>query len=309
MSGDSIELPPPSDDKSNSDGRASTGQPKVTTALKEPIAEDRKSILACHVPTSVRLSRDYIDYLNVIVVTLAFLAAATAAWESRRLAELTRTAITNADADNKRQAADTQKALALTKQSAEAALRSADVAEAGARAWIAPVTFALRNLADAAEPLTVRVSYQNVGRQPARNISNWDTLDYISSTNSSPVQWAEKSEWQDANRFAAKELCKRIVADKTSDLYPSSIPTLALDVRGNNTVGFDKFPVAGSFAYWVLVTQIKEQHAILIAKGCFVYDTLGKTRHSAFCAFLQPSPGKKIDAWEFNMCPVGNDDF
>lgn len=203
-----------------------------------------------------------------------------------------------------RQAGDTQIALTLTKQAAEAATRSAIVAETGVRAWVAPVTFAFRDLSDPNDPLIVRVAYQNVGRQPARNVRNWSTLDHIFVPNIPPAQWGDLQEWQDVTRFSPREMCNHVVGDKTSVLYPTSIPTLALEVGGS-----EKFPNMGTFDYWALVGEIKDRQTVLIAKGCFTYETLGETRHSAFCIFLAPIPGKDIGGWSFNMCPAGNDDY
>jgi hypothetical protein len=71
----------------------------------------------------------------------------------------------------------------------------------------------------------------------------------------------------------------------------------------------NKFPRSGTFDYWATVTNIKDMHEVLIAKGCFVYKALGIIRHSSFCVFLQPHPNGDIGRWEFSMCPVGNDDY
>jgi hypothetical protein len=305
MSGDNADPPP--GDKPSANEHSSNGQ---SNAVPAAIVSDEcgKFIQIDNSPIKLRLKRDIIDYLNIAVVTLAFAAAAAAAWQSYRLAELTQMAITNADTESKRQATDTQAALNLTKQAADAATRSADVAETGVRAWVAPVTFTLANIADTKEPLNTRISYQNLGRQPARNVRNWLTLDHISSSNLPSTQWEALQEWQDVSRFGPKEICRNVFSKDTSVLYPTSQPTLSFDVKGN-AIGDYKFPDPGTFEYWALVTEVKEQRAVLIAKGCFVYETLGKTRHSTFCVFLQPIPGKDISAWVFAVCPVGNDDY
>jgi hypothetical protein len=84
----------------------------------------------------VYLKRDRIDFINTIVVIMAFLAAVYAGKEAKRLADLTQTSIANASADSIRQAADTQSSLALTKQVAEAAKASASEVIAERRPFV-----------------------------------------------------------------------------------------------------------------------------------------------------------------------------
>jgi hypothetical protein len=180
----------------------------------------------------VTLKRDFVDVFNAIVLFFAFVAASVAAFQAARLADLTNTAIINADAVAERQSKDTQNSLALTKEaaeaatrSAEAATRSANLAEAGARAWIAPVTFSFVNLTDNTDPLKIRVTYQNVGREPAKNVSIWTTLDHITSPKLGVSLWSELEEWRDTVRFDPKELCKFVTTTKVA-LFTQHPPQL-----------------------------------------------------------------------------------
>jgi hypothetical protein len=59
-----------------------------------------------------------------------------------------------------------------TARLANAANKSADLAEAAARAWVAPIRFEFAHPADLTDPLKVRVFIQNVGREPARALTH-----------------------------------------------------------------------------------------------------------------------------------------
>jgi hypothetical protein len=194
--------------------------------------------------------------------------------------------------------------LDATKASADAAKRSADIAEAGVRAWLAPVRISFVDLADTKEPLKVRVFYQNVGREPARNVKNWTAFGYVRNPSLPAVKWNALPTWQDA-AYKPEEMCRRVVTDKSSVIYPSGA-TLGQEIEITNTVSDNPLSEA---ALPMLFAEVKEQHSMFLVLGCFTYETMNQTRHSTFCAFLVPVLGKDISAWSFAACPVGNDDY
>jgi hypothetical protein len=161
MSGDSVGLP--SDDKPGPHEPASPGQPKVIGPTGA-IARSGEPTEPGNTAKKIQLKRDCIDFLNITVLVFAFFAAVAAALEAHRLADLTQTAITNADTESKRQAGDTQTALSLSKQAAEAAARAVEttISSERARIFVIPVPV---NRADNTTPIT-SVSYQiiNLGR-------------------------------------------------------------------------------------------------------------------------------------------------
>jgi hypothetical protein len=182
---------------------------------------------------------------------------------------------------------------------AKAVSRSVDIAEATERAWIAPVRFALAAPADSDDPLKVRVSYQNVGREPARSAKNWLGYGYIplSPPLPSPANWGELPGWYASPAVQPKEICEHLgKIHKTSVVYPST------------TIGFS-IDTTKDPALPIPVEEIKQQHAVYFVVGCFSYETVGRTRFSSFCAFLAPSAAKDFAEWGFNACPVGNDDY
>jgi len=173
------------------------------------------------------------------------------------------------------------------------------------RAWIAPVGFKFANLNDATEPLKVRVSFQNIGREPAKSLKQWLQFGYVRATSLPPAQWLDLPIWKTQKEFQRAEICKGIAGvNNTGVAYPT--PTFAFTVDANK--GKDaNYPDS---LIPVLFTEVKAQQTMLLVTGCFSYETMNRTRHSTFCVFLNPaSGGRDITEWSFSACPVGNDDY
>jgi hypothetical protein len=100
---------------------------------------------------------------------------------------------------------------------ATAARRSADIAEVEARAWLAPISFAFANLNDVKEPLKVRVAYQNVGREPAKNVKNATASSFIRNVTVPPDQWGFLTNWRD-EIFKPESSCN-VITMNTSVVY------------------------------------------------------------------------------------------
>jgi hypothetical protein len=188
---------------------------------------------------------------------------------------------------------------------ASAARIQADAAAIGNSAWIAPLRFSLPNLSDPQEPLKVRIWYQNVGREPAKNLRNSWNLHYIRTPSLPPEKWGNLAIWNDTAMFDPHNLCRGIEDITLSGVaYPSSSTLLAIDASRNDDANYPASMIP------VLFDEVKARATILFVVGCFAYDSLGRTRHSSYCAFLNPSMGgKDISEWNFTFCPHGNDDY
>jgi hypothetical protein len=188
-------------------------------------------------------------------------------------------------------------------KASEAAEKANDLNASGLRAWIAPTRFAFVNLADAEDPLKVRVFYQNVGRSPARELKSWVNVGYIAEPPPLPpaAQWAEIATWHTQTILQPKEMCSHMATiSKTSVAYPSSTSGFSIDASRSATNNIT-----------IPVDAVRNQKAIYVVLGCFSYETAGSTRYSSFCAFLTPEGGggKDLAQWGCSACPVGNDDW
>jgi hypothetical protein len=115
-----------SGEKSHIGNDDSKEKPDILVLTTSPIPTQQNSEGHRDSTRHVYLKRDCFDFINTIVITLAFFAAVYAGSEAKRLADLTQTAVTNSTSDSARQAADTQSSLAISKQAADAATRTVE---------------------------------------------------------------------------------------------------------------------------------------------------------------------------------------
>jgi hypothetical protein len=171
---------------------------------------------------------------------------------------------------------------------------------ASQRAWVAPIRFVFADLNNAQQPLRVRMTYQNVGREPARNVRNYLTAGYIRNPiPPSPKEWGNNRTWFSMEAIKPRSMCGGTAPDKNSVIYPS--PTIGFDIEmGDPPDGAD---------VQALFEEVKNKKSIYFVAGCLSYETVKERRSSAFCAMLMPVEGKEISQWQFSACPIGNDDF
>jgi hypothetical protein len=260
-----------------------------------------------------------------ITITALIIAAGVAAWGILRGHWDTERALADARETARQQHVDTLAALAKTEQtiaalndqgaalkkSAEASERSADLSESAQRAWVAPLNYHFVNLADPDDPLKIGLSFQNVGREPARN-TKMRTITGIIPLASiiPPIQWHDLSSWYNSREVNPKTLCSHFVETKQSVVvYPSTLNVITqttskwkIDQGIADRLGIDKdIPLP--------IEDIKSGRFIYFVGGCATYASLGKTRFSSFCAYVTPIPDRDISQWTFSACPVGNDDW
>jgi len=198
----------------------------------------------------------------------------------------------------------TDRLIEANRNLAAAAIRQADTAEVSQRAWLAPTQFSFIDLNYAADPLRVRMLYQNVGREPAKNVRNWLVSGYIRDPKPPEAsKWTANPIWRTNTAFDSHDLCSKVRSETQSVIYPTPAFGQSVDISGGS--GWDS-PTA---SVEVLFEEIRNQLSIYVVMGCLSYETLGRRRNSSFCAFLMPIPGKEIAQWQFSACPIGNDDF
>lgn len=95
----------------------------------------------------------------------------------------------------------------IAKDSAQTA-RDTMIAEH--RAWVAPIKFTFANLNDPAEPLKVRIIYQNVGREPEKYLRNSWTLGYLRAPEFPVSRWGELPIWNSNPIFSPAKICEQV---------------------------------------------------------------------------------------------------
>lgn len=154
------------------------------------------------------------------------------------------------------------------------------------------------------KPLIVRVFYQNVGREPAKNVRNWLGSGYIRApVPAEPTQWGKNATWFSMPSLKPIEMCKKVSVTQQSIVYPSPTFGFSLDIVKGDGETITKAMIPELFA------EVKDRKTIFFVMGCLSYETLKERRNSTFCAMLLPVPEKDIAEWQFSACPVGNDDF
>ncbi len=176
----------------------------------------------------------------------------------------------------------------------------ANATENAGRAWIAITKFSFVNLNDAKDPLKTSVFYQNVGREPARAVRNRQIRGYLRNTIVPFSKWNFLPIWHQPD-FEPKKICADVdQSESTSVIYPSSTFGFSITIDNPDNIPEDVIPIA--------TDEVKKRTTMHFVMGCFSYETLKQTKHSSFCAFLNPNNGA-IDTWVYSACPVGNDDY
>jgi hypothetical protein len=170
------------------------------------------------------------------------------------------------------------------------------------RPWVSPVGLTLLPK-DRNEPLKVRFSYRNFGRQPAT---------FVRSTSAvlAPVWEAGKriedfSWWQDPKRPSPRSLCQTTSSPQT--VYPSDGGySFEAGADGENPLRLIDKPIPIESA----LAAISQRQLLYLFQGCFTYVSAGKRAFTAYCFMLDPrtSSSTDINAWSFLTCPYGNED-
>jgi hypothetical protein len=217
--------------------------------------------------------------------------------DTMRVIKAARTAAAEQHNDTVVALSKTDAAIAESRRLADAANKSANLAEAASRAWVAPIRFEFAHPADGTDPLKVRIAIQNVGREPARALTHKLGTAFIESPSLPVAQWGDLPEWMSNISLEPSELCKSVEeAANYSVLYPSNTSAFLLDIP----ITSNPLPIE----------EIKNKRRVYIIGGCFSYLSLGRRRYTTFCAFPNPAGhGDKIEEWAFSACPKGNDDY
>lgn len=157
------------------------------------------------------------------------------------------------------------------------------------RAWIAPTKLELDSGNSDNKPIKVILSYGNTGHQPAK-----ETV--FSGLNDLMIPWDETKGFPFVENPSCVGLLEKRNERKTPGwpfIYPSSEPIYHASYTTKNTTAD---------------AELTGGKRVLIVRGCFVYETIGKIdAHSNFCFYLRPNAGLPWTQWQFFACPYGNE--
>lgn len=164
-----------------------------------------------------------------------------------------------------------------TRDNAEAAKRAA---VSSSRAWVAPLGVVLESQLVENKPVTIKISAQNVGKEPALDVHPIYRIKKIEAKQFSADAYNDVVE--------ADDICKGIGPAKGAAVfYPDA---------GTNELHVSIVPE------WIDKTLITGDSGIFV-EVCYAYQTVGETHHTAFCYFHRA--GVSTDQG-FNLCMAGN---
>lgn len=197
-----------------------------------------------------------------------------------------------------------RKAYGPLKDSADAAKLAANSAQDSVRAWVGAISFAFVDL-KSDDPLKVRVTYQNVGKEPAEDVALSVSSSFMIRPTYPVELWKDLPDWHAQKALESETQCKKTRSvNIRSTVYPSnSFGYFADTAKIVHMPGLPDSDIPNLFGW------TKRETVIYIVNGCISYKTEGKRRYSSFCAFLNPAEGGPMAKWPFSACPVGNKDY
>jgi hypothetical protein len=153
------------------------------------------------------------------------------------------------------------------------------------RAWIAPLTGQHQDALSVNQEFRLTVNYQNPGKEPALDLADKFT------GGTAPAVRADQG-W-DALNIPPNHACDDVVPIKGHGIaYPGSNNFRAFSAAADN-----------------ITQQVIDGKSVIYIQGCFAYNTLGTTHHSAYCFYLHPEVGRQSQTWAFRNCPGENQSY
>ena len=162
---------------------------------------------------------------------------------------------------------------------------SADSISRSQRAWAGPNGASIDGSVSQGQPVAVKISVINTGREPARNFV-YQLTPIIASADDSTA-----SGWLSTNIRQSVAAC----------LKSQSIP--GAQVLFPSTGFGGGFVFSQQFPKEMITKEIVDGTFVLVVEGCLIYDAANKTRHSTFCYFYR---GKATKPDNLNLCSGGN---
>ncbi len=169
----------------------------------------------------------------------------------------------------------------------EATKINRDAFAATQRAWLAPTNALFDRPVKSGEQVSIGIVYDNVGREPALNVTHGEEVHWVNSpkvSNVSPEFWANQL-------LGANATCDHPTESDRIVAYPSSHSSY----RTHVLIKSDSF-----------ADELLWREKTLYIQGCIAYETVGAERHSAYCIYFEPDAAKPPEQWQFRFCADGN---
>jgi hypothetical protein len=235
-----------------------------------------------HTSNPKHQKHDCFDWVSLVITVLTLCAAAIAAYEAGRLANLTQIQVHDAEIATRDQ-------LALT---AESNRTNRDIYVANERARIGPIGSSIEAELKVSEPIRFMVAYVNTGREAS------STFMYEHPELFSLAKWNDGTAAINIEEF--KKRCLEKIpsdADIAQTIFPTTGQATYFWHVKSNAAG------AGAFATPFVVTdRLMAGEEVAVLEGCFVYETISKIHRTIFCYYFQQ---KETTTSTLNYCSVG----
>ena len=151
------------------------------------------------------------------------------------------------------------------------------------RAWIVPLGAQVLGNVAAGQALEIEVAYENVGNEPATIASTYQPVQLTTFSDNLGERMSSPGFPNNTCQSAGTGDGGLIVYPKQAKKYTnrSTIP-------------------AGAWS-----DDVFSGAKVMYVLGCITYETLASIRHSAYCFYLRPEPGREIAEWKFYACGTG----
>jgi hypothetical protein len=163
------------------------------------------------------------------------------------------------------------------------------------RAWVAPRNAYLTRPFVLNDHPAFRVTYGNIGRQPALNTETWWR---VSIVDAGPLLRSLKEPNLAESAFPPNIACSGQSTRRGAEvIWPTTQP----EAYANAYVENPGDPI-------ITEEVIDGRHAVVI-QGCFLYETFHEVHHSAYCFWFRQVPPSHMLTTTTGavICPIGND--
>lgn len=169
------------------------------------------------------------------------------------------------------------------------ALDARETGDTARRAWIAPIMADFDRVRGVEQSgrMTVRILYQNTGKEPALDLNHREEGVAVSIA----------ADWKESDiHFKENRTCEGLLPTPRG---PTTFPStqLASDYEYDINPARD-----GAKVYSEITSGIRTVYI----NGCFAYTTLNKPHQSGWCFFLAPEQDRPFSQWRFKACPTGH---
>jgi len=160
------------------------------------------------------------------------------------------------------------------------------------RAWLGTKSASIKQPIIRGQGLKVFIQYINTGKEPAKETDGVGL-----------VQFFSQKDWSNGVAFEKLHMLeKQCLKKRESTVRGISFPTSGDNAYGINIDSNDEdIPEKSRL---VATDEVISGKAVVAVSGCFVYETAGYIRHTAFCYNYQAN---RVSASAWVYCPAGND--